>query len=408
MNVGNHHGKTRVFYLSAVVPDTTSGGRLAMYRHLLEHNDFEVKIASASQATGTKVDSFPIRETYPIARLRKTRFVRLGHNLGYLWNWLVLPDELLREAERFNPDLILTVPDNWHCGLAWQLSRRLQVPLAVNFQDLFPLSQFLHHNEQPWPIVRAWLNNRFRYLNRVANLVFYTSDGMQNWFGRHSNGHVLYPIGHNEQHQTDPVFPSPEKPWTVVYAGNCYGAYGRMLLDLAYEMRDSENLQLRIFAAGNDWSAETVGELERAGIFRGFLPFEELKSHFEKADAFLTVMSFEPQEKPFVQTSFTTKWLDYAPYGKPVCIWAPEYSTAAKFAVNHGCGPLVMENDARSVVRKLTAMFQSGEQWKQYAAASTQVAQAVLNPNRLHQLFARQVQGLTPAVRLETKIVVAG
>src|SRR5580704_8938721 len=72
----------RVLYISAVVPDTTSGGRFAMYRHFIERSDFEVKVASANRATGATVGSFEVRVMYAVERLRRTRFARLAHNLG--------------------------------------------------------------------------------------------------------------------------------------------------------------------------------------------------------------------------------------------------------------------------------------------------------------------------------------
>lgn len=389
--MNNLSRKKRILYLSAVIPDTTSGGRLAMYRHYIERPDFDVMIASANQATEAKIQYFKIQAAYPVERLRKTRFVRLANNISYLWNWFVLPYDLLREAKAFCPDLIFTVPDNWHCGLAWQLSRQLKVPLAVNFQDLFPLSYFLHSTEKPYPSIRHWLMSKFHFLNRHANLVFYTSEGMRDWFGCHPNGYVLYPLGHHKNIRGLSTLRLKAKPWKVVYAGNCYGAYGRMLLKLAYILKDSKEIKFQIYAAGNDWPSDVIEELQSAGIYMGFCPFDQLKGALEAADAFLTVMSFEKQEEPFVRTSFTTKWLDYAPYSKPVCVWAPEYSTAAKFALKHSCGPLVTDDNPQSVSDSLLVLFRENEQWADFASASFRVAETVLNPHQLHKLLFQQI-----------------
>ena len=46
------------------------------------------------------------------------------------------------------------------------------------------------------------------------------------------------------------------------------------------------------------------------------------------ADALLSVMSFEKEHELFMRTSFTTKFLDYVAFGKPVILWGPEYCDA--------------------------------------------------------------------------------
>ena len=48
----------KVLYISAVSPDTTSGGRFAMYRHLIIKQDFEVAVAS------TNFVHLPIKEQF--------------------------------------------------------------------------------------------------------------------------------------------------------------------------------------------------------------------------------------------------------------------------------------------------------------------------------------------------------
>ena len=365
-----------------------------MHRHFIERDDFEVMVASASRATGTTMAAFEVKVAYPLQRLLRTRFVRFAYNAGYLWNWFMLPSALLTMARVFRPDVIFTVPDNWHCGLAWQLARTLNVPLVVNFQDLFPLSHFLPEAEKPFSGIREWLTRRFRYLNGRADLVFYTSEGMRDWFGGHLNGHVLYPVGDADVVRAEYRTPAVSGPWTVVYAGNCYGAYGRMLLALATESLNWPHLHLQIFAAGNDWPLEIVERMRAAGIFKGFVPFKDLKPFIEKADVCLTVMSFEKEEEPFVRTSFTTKWLDYAPYGKPIIAWAPTYSTAADFSRTTGAGIAVEDQSPTVVLSTIETLMSNPLQCVEASKASVRAAAQELNPLRLHDLLRTRLHAL--------------
>ena len=320
--------------------------------------------------------------------------MRFIFNLDYLANWYFIPKKLEAYAREYQPDVIFTVPDNIHAGLAMKLSKKLNIPLVVDFQDLFPLSQFLSSTMKPFGFVRKFLTQKFRELHDRADLAFYTSEGMQQWFGQHDNGHVLYPVGDFERPQlaiADNKI-KPSKRITVVYAGNCYGAYGRMLLKFAREVKNSDRIHLKIFPVGKGWTDEEIQEMTEAGIYQSFMPFEQLRQEFQNADAFLTVMSFEKPEQPFVQTSFTTKWLDYVPYSKPIFVWSPEYASASIFAKKHDCGVVVETDDAGSLKNSILDLANSPEQWTYYSKQARKVSDRVLNPESIHQLFVDQIK----------------
>ena len=149
------------------------------------------------------------------------------------------------------------------------------MPLAVDFQDLFAVSLFQPKLLQPFPPVQAFLLNRYRFLNKNAEVVFHIGDEMKSWFTPHCRGEILYPIA-------DPVSAFPQLPARahvpsgvvkLVYTGNCSGAYGRMLLQLAEVAHGEPRLDLKIFSRGTDWPPEATRRLEKAGIYQGFLPF---------------------------------------------------------------------------------------------------------------------------------------
>lgn len=381
----------KLLYISAVIPDTTSGGRFAMYRHLIVKKDFEVGVASTNFVELPIKSQFTIRQNRLVERLRRTRLCRLIYNLEYVLNWINVPSSLLKYAYDFNPDVIVSVVDDWHLGLAVQLANKLNVPLVLNFQDLFCLSQFVHLSSRPYPLITSWLIQRYHQVNKLANQVFYTSEGMKEWFGVEAKGDVLYPVGDfGVKTQLSEMFHA-KMPLNVIYAGNCYGAYGRMLLRLAQAAKGSKDIHLRIFASANDWSTDQVQEMSDAGIYQGFQPFDKLQEYLRQADAFLTVMSFEKEDEAFMKTSFTTKWLEYVPYGKPVFVWTPEYSTTFRFARQYQSGVTVFQDDPESLLKSMYETALNSDVWHSACEGSLAVAQTVLNAEAIHNLFVERV-----------------
>jgi hypothetical protein len=381
----------KVLYISAVIPDTTSGGRFAMYRHLIIKKDFEVAVASTNLVKLPINQQLAISQNRLIKRLKRTRLCRLISNLEYILNWIHLPASLLKFAHKFQPDVIVSVIDDWHIGLAYQLAQKLKIPLVVNFQDLFCLSQFVPLSIRPYPLVKPWLIQRYRQVNQSANQVFYTSEGMKEWFGVDAQGNVLYPVGDFDVELSIKQRLNPQYQIQIIYAGNCYGAYGRMLLRLAESVKKHQHIHLRIFAAGNDWTGEKIQEMTEAGIYQGFKPFNQLKDELKQADAFLTVMSFEKEEEVFIRTSFTTKWLDYVPYGKPVFVWSPEYSTACTFAKKYQSGIPVIQDDPEVLLKVISETASNPTAWFSACEGSRRVAETVLNAEQIHHLFVERV-----------------
>ncbi|MEM6522308.1 MAG: hypothetical protein AAF693_00880 [Bacteroidota bacterium] len=287
----------------------------------------------------------------------------------------------------------MTVPDNIHTGFALSLSKKLQKPLIVNFQDLVPLSQFFPDYCRPYNWTRRFLMMKYFNLDRVANCSLYTSEGMRDYFGNQSKGKVMYPIGDfnypkfeiNQKDSENDVF-------TLVYAGNCYGSYGRMLLRLAKRIIKTEGIHLKIFPVGRDWAEEEIELLRKENIYQSFLPFERLRKELRKADGFLTVMSFEENDKPFVQTSFTTKWLDYAPYGKPIFVWAPPYSSAAVFALEHSCGWVCSKNDDSFFLQECFKLIENKSDFDMLSKNTKSVSMTILNPNNIHNTLKSSIE----------------
>lgn len=390
--------KPRILIVSLVVPATNRGGGcLALHRHFQQRHDFDCAVAGPYLVGVRAIRKIPLRNHPVIHRLlRSDKLRRIGHNLACLANWLWLPPRLLRYARLWRPDAIFCVPDNHVMGWAWLLSRRLRIPLIVNFQDLFPLMDYqIRDPQRPWPWVRRFLINRYRFLNRHADLALYTSEGMQEWLAScpSPNGHILYPIGSDCPLAASPSSP-PDSPLTLIYTGNCYGPYGRMLRALAHHLRSQSAIRLVIHPSGIDWPEPELQDWRRRGVVRASLPFTELRQQMQQADLLLTTMGFDPPDKIFAQTSFTTKWLDYAPLGKPVVVWAPNYATASRFALAHQAALIINNPDPAALVEAVLKLARDPAQWRSLAEASLRLAAGPLHPGAIHEVLLHRIRAL--------------
>lgn len=371
---------------------------MALHRHFVERNDFSVKVCSDYLDGSTIEDAVDLAPNRIVRRLLRTRLKRFVNNVRYLTSWFLLPKKVHELVKAWRPDVIFTVPDNLHLGWASQVSSKYGVPLAVDFQDLFPVSQFIAKDYRPYPLVSRWLMGKFEVTSSKADAAFYTSKGMKKFFPPRDDGSVLYPIGGKLDIFPLRSAPPQNNPINLVYAGNSYGAYGRMLLELSRLLETIPRINFKIFTMGNDWSDADQQHYSEAGILMNFLPFEKLKEELEKADAFLTVMSFEDAERHFVTTSFTTKWLDYTPFGKPVFVWAPAYSTAATFSQEHGCGRSITSPNAAELIQSILDCQSNPAEWNELQESAQRISATLLNPDSIHKIFIQGISRILSSV----------
>ena len=80
-------------------------------------------------------------------------------------------------------------------------------------------------------------------------------------------------------------------------------------------------MEIVVVGPNADWPADILQRARNKGIYLGFKPPEEATAVLSGADALLVVMSFETEHRLFMETSFTTKFLDYTAFGKPIILW---------------------------------------------------------------------------------------
>jgi glycosyltransferase involved in cell wall biosynthesis len=385
--------KPRVLLVSIVPPKNDCGVRIVMHRMLVERSPFELHVASnANFADGLLVHT-PLQLPHLIHRLRKSRFgprfaAWITDYENFIWP-LTTNGALESAVEDFKPDVVLTLAE---CGLshiAQKTAQRHGLPLAGLFLDWFPVMKGHYGHTSTQPI----LSRRFRELYAGCALAFCTSDGMQEVLGRHPNSHVIYPMPGRHRVPEKPR-PASTGKFRLVYVGSVQNFYGRMLCSLIEKIEATKDLEIVVVGPNADWPQQILERAKANGIYLGFKSPEEAAGVMASADALLVVMSFEKEHELFMRTSFTTKFLDYVAFGKPVILWGPDYCTPVRVARKNGGAVVVNEDDPEAIVSACRRIAEDTAWRQQLSHEATRLHQTLFNPERLQAIFVDEIEKL--------------
>ena len=379
--------------MSIAPPENNHGVRVVMYRHLIEHQSFNVLAATNTDYNAEGHSYLKLRLPYIPHRIQQSRLgPPLRKWIGDYAN-MVWPRgesrQLEQAVEEFRPDVVLALADNSLSELAGRVADRYGLPLAGLFLDWVPIMDgYYGHKWTCEPLSR-----RFRQFYRRCDLAFCTSDGMQEVLGVHPNCHVIYPMPgkHRVPENTHP--PSNGK-FRLVYVGSVENFYGRMICSLLELFRQQPGMEFIVVGPNADWPKEILEQARANGTYLGFKPPEEAAAVLAGADALLVVMSFEEEYKLFMRTSFTTKFLDYVAFGKPVILWGPEYCTPVRVARKHGGAMVVDSAEAAAVVAGCRRIAETTMLRQQLSAEARGLHATLFNPDRLQNIFVTEMEKL--------------
>jgi glycosyltransferase involved in cell wall biosynthesis len=385
--------KSRVLLVSIVPPRNDCGGRIVVHRHLVERKPFELHVASDADFAEDLLVHTRLRLPYLIHRLRKSRFgPQLAPWIADYQNfvWPLATNQALEKAiQDVKPHLLLVLADHSLSKLAHRSARKHGLPLVGLFLDWVPVMKAHFGHRWTRPALSRW----FRRFYRECDLAFCTSDGMKEVLGAHPNSHVIYPMPGRHRVPEKSCPPSNEK-FRLVYVGSVENFYGRMLCSLIEKIEATNDLEIIVVGPNADWPVELLQRAKAKGIYLGFKPPEEAAEVLAGADALLVVMSFESEHDLFMRTSFTTKFLDYVAFGKPVILWGPGYCAPVRVARQHGGAAVVTSSDADAVVslcREIAGIAAWREQLSQEAK---RLHQSLFNPERLQEIFVGEIEKL--------------
>jgi glycosyltransferase involved in cell wall biosynthesis len=380
--------------VSIVPPHNDCGVRIVMHRHLVERSPFELHVASNADFADGLLIHTKIELPFPFQKIIKSRFgpalrkwILDFENL--LWPLLGCP-QLEEAVDEFQPDVILTLAETGLCHIARKVARKRGIPLAGLFLDWFPIMK--GHFGHDW--TQSILSKSYRALYAACDLVFCTSDGMRQVLGPHPNSHVIYPMPGWHKVPEKKCPPATGK-FRIVYVGTAEFFYGRMLLALMHEFKKNPNMELLIVGPHHDWPIDDLKFGRENGILLGFMPPEKAAEVLAGADALLVVMSFEREHELFMRTSFTTKFLDYAAFAKPVILWGPDYCTPSRLAKREEAALVVDTESPASVIAAAKKLITEPAEVDRLYAASRRLNLTVFNPDRLQGIFVGEIEKLS-------------
>ena len=364
-----------------------------MHRMFVERAPFELHVASNADFADDLHVHTPLRLPGPFYRLRKSRFgPRLATWITDYENfvWPLTTTRALETAvETFKPDLILTLAECGLCHAARRTAERHRLPLAGLFLDWFPVMKgHFGHN-----FTRTALSRRYRELYSACDLAFCTSDGMQEVLGPHPNSHVIYPMP-GRHSVSDKSWPTSAGKFRLAYVGSVQNFYGRMLCALIERISATTDLEIVVVGPNADWPAEVLDHASTNGVYLGFKSPEEAADVMASADALLVVMSFEKEHELFMRTSFTTKFLDYVVFEKPVILWGPEYCTPVRVARKHGGAMVVTQNNPEAIISACRLIAHDAACSEQLSQQARQLHRTLFDPDRLQKIFVSEIEKL--------------
>jgi glycosyltransferase involved in cell wall biosynthesis len=386
--------KPRILYIAWTPPSSDSGACLAMRRHLVERKDFETLVLTNHRFFVPEIRSHCFVRPVWLERAMRTRFRRLirQSEMLFLGRWML--STAMKLASGFKPDLVFTIPDNDVSWCAYLTARRLKLPLVTNFQDWWPQNLYWAESERPFPLIRRLIEHRFRRMYAASELAFCTSDGMKKFLGPHRNAVTLFPCpGTPPTNLPAASGRDCSKPLRVVYAGTIASHYGQSVLSLARRLAGSPKFQFLVYGPNPDWNHADLSWAKAQGIYQGFIPHEQLRAILASADAFLAIMSFERRSEIMSRVSFTTKFLEYTQYGRPVVVWGPSYCQPVIVAKNTTAALPVESPDPAAVVSALDQLTSESE-YKRFTAGAIRAAETFFSPHQIHEVFKTSVLGI--------------
>jgi hypothetical protein len=381
--------KIRIAYIAWTEPGAVSGATLAIKRHLFEGGEFDVLVCNDKPYRGVGAEEkwIQFRRTGIHHRLSRTRLRRWISQYEMLLEPYLAIVRLLPIIEKFRPDVILTIPDNTLSWAAYLISKTLHLPLVSNFQDWWPRAQFFAPGEVPYPITRAVLESRFRRFYHASRVAFCTSEGFKKFLGPHPDAPVLYPCPAPRPKERPIVSPpNADRPLRIVYGGTLVRYYGEMMLSLAKALQGNPNFELKLYGGKPDWSLEDLNWATQGRIYQGHLSQAEYRSELAKGDVFITAMTSVSELEIMMKTSFTTKFLEYCQFAKPVIVWGPSYCEPMRVARETATALPVVGSDPIAVLEALKTL--RNPKAYQYAADNAwKAATEIFDPTSIHQIF---------------------
>ena len=362
-----------VIVISAVRPEPTSAGQIILHRHLVDQPGITLEV----YGTEPKRPSLSKLIRRAADRLGKTRLHRFVEDFWVLWAGRWMDSELPKTLPAPGRTVVLTVAHGDGFMAAWRYARRHKLPLVAFFQDWWPDIACVHRP------VRRLLERRFRQFYSAADVAICVCPGMRDALGPNRKANVL----HDMPAKIDPLPVEdcrPPGPFKILYFGNL-NDYGPMLGDVLEASLEYPEFLIQVRGNQPAWTEERKTTMRANSRWLDFAPRHELNAWLASADAFLIPMVFDPTIRRRMETSFPSKLIEFAQFGKPLVIWGPEYCSAIRWARVRDSALCVTDSSPHTLMHELEAL--SINELMRLAGKSREASEREFSPVLIQQQF---------------------
>ena len=367
----------RLLYLADVPVEASFYGAILLYRLLEDYPKEKLLILEPTMVRSNdsrrlkNVPYLPLWIGWP--RLLHSRFARL-YGAFVVNRSLRLQGKVLRLTRDFHPEAVLTVTHGYSWLTAAAFAERNQLPLHLILHDDWVESLVAPR----W--MKTWAESMFGHFYRQAASRMCVSPAMEARYRKlyDVSGVVLYPSRARDcpaEIAPPSRFQKTKKDLIFAYAGTIVLKNVADTLRRIARILETSRSRLVIFGPLTRSSAAGLGLVRSNIILCGLLKSNELIERVRnEADVIVVPMSFSPDNRERMETSFPSKLADSTATGLPTLIVGPEYCSAVRWArENPGVAEIVASQDQGALQAAINRLIEDPDYRRQLASRSVQV-----------------------------------
>jgi glycosyltransferase involved in cell wall biosynthesis len=330
----------------------------------------------------------------------EVRVYRRGiDQLAKLVNHLLIPWTVWRGVKLVRKEKIegiFTIPWGHFTIAAYLIHRITRLPIHMYvMDDPAGTRRALGHQ----PIMYSLFMPR---LVRACRRVWGVSNGMCEYFEKTYGPKCLLLLPlldlQNFQYKSSGSARRTDGKFHVVFTGSIYSAQldaVRRLVrvlekDINHEGDWGKAMRLTLYTSVPAETLERLGLMGK-NVRRDEVKHDDISKAMAGADTAFLPLSFDPNMRHVVETSFPSKIAEYLAAGVPILAHAPPYSTVARYCREYDCGLLVDEPNDASLRSALLRLATDAGLREGLSAKSLEAARKNHDASRIVPMFLEQV-----------------
>ena len=364
------------------------GGSVVVYRHLkrLKQEGFDIVIVVMRKGLDRYDDEFQYyflekKWWYPFIR-KNTPYLTDIAALTYL---SALSKMINFDAKK---DTTLGLLGEFPNLLLLKLFEKKGVPYCLFFHDDYVFNQYWHEN--------IFSLKQINSILLKSSFIFSVSQQMVNLLKTRgiNQSNVLYPIAESHSGPVKKTNGVNQTHLKFGYAGTLWPNHEDILNNICTAM-------MQIDAELHCITGEVNFRLNhpKAAVIKNWLSTrEELFEYlYETIDVLIVFYSFDPELEPRMQSSFPSKFIEYAQLEIPIAIIAPAFSTLGTWALKNNWMSYIDSDAPLDIAAKLNN-FKDMDYWQKCQLQVIEYKNTTFNPDHIHHIFKTTIMNLAPAI----------